>query len=73
MPYTDSAEVLWAVLQVVGFEIMACSIQRKAGAPIEAISCVSNEDKPPSPQPVVKGGGAWVDAATDQQRCLSAP
>eukprot|EP00891_Asterochloris_glomerata_P002822 jgi/Astpho2/2822/e_gw1.00050.44.1_t len=43
-----------SMYMVVGFEIMACSIKRKAGAPIEAISCVSNEDKPPPPQPVVK-------------------
>ena len=42
-------------VQVVGFEVMACSIKRKAGARVEALSCVGNDDRPPEPQEVVKG------------------
>ena len=34
---------------------MACSIKRKAGARVEALSCVGNDDRPPEPQEVVKG------------------
>ena len=44
-----------ACVQVVGFEVMACSIRRKAGARVEALSCVGNDDRPPEPQEVVKG------------------
>lgn len=46
----------WQVtVQVVGFEVMACSIKRKAGARVEALSCVGNDDRPPEPQEVTKG------------------
>lgn len=34
---------------------MACSIKRKAGARVEALSCVGHDDRPPEPQEVVKG------------------
>ena len=42
-------------MQVVGFEVMACSIKRKAGARVEPLSCVGNDDRTPEPQEVVKG------------------
>jgi len=47
----------WLVtaMQVVGFEVMACSIKRKAGARVEPLSCVGNDDRPPEPQEVTKG------------------
>lgn len=43
-----------SMYMVVGFEVMACSIKRKAGARVEALSCVGNDDRPPEPQEVVK-------------------
>ena len=42
-------------VQVVGFEVMACSIKRKAGARVEPLSCVGNDDRTPEAQEVVKG------------------
>ena len=42
-------------VQVVGFEVMACSIKRKAGARVEPLSCVGNDDRPPEPQEVTAG------------------
>lgn len=34
---------------------MACSIKRKAGARVEPLSCVGNDDRPPDPQEVTAG------------------
>lgn len=45
-------------MQVVGFEVMACSIKRKAGARVEPLSCVGNDDRPPEPQEVTAGN--WL-------------
>ncbi|KAL3151993.1 hypothetical protein ABBQ32_001114 [Trebouxia sp. C0010 RCD-2024] len=41
-----------SMYMVVGFEVMACSIKRKAGARVEPLSCVGNEDRVPEPQEV---------------------
>ena len=35
--------------------MMACSIKRKAGARVEPLSCVGNDDRTPEAQEVVKG------------------
>ena len=52
----STLQAQWQVtVQVVGFEVMACSIKRKAGARVEALSCVGNDDRPPEPQEVTKG------------------
>ena len=48
-------------MQVVGFEVMACSIKRKAGARVEPLSCVGNDDRPPEPQEVTAGN--WITTA----------
>lgn len=45
-------------MQVVGFEVMACSIKRKAGARVEPLSCVGNEDRVPEQQEVT--AGKWL-------------
>ena len=42
---------------IVGFEVVACSIERQAGQPIQNIPCPQTPDEPnaPKPQEVTKG------------------
>lgn len=47
---------------VVGFEVMACSIGRRAGEKPKDISCIDTlEGKPPVPQEITKGMGRSGD------------
>ena len=57
-------------MQVVGFEVMACSIRRKAGARVEPLSCVGNDDRPPEPQEVTKGRSSMLPADSSAHSCL---
>lgn len=60
-------------MQVVGFEVMACSIKRKAGARVEPLSCVGNEDRVPEPQEVTAGDPTAqnvYDLCKHAERCL---
>jgi hypothetical protein len=50
---------------VVGFEVMACSIERKASGTLKDIACPSGPDDPvPTPQEIFKGmaqtGKSWA-------------
>lgn len=58
---------------VVGFEVMACSIARKAGEKPKDISCIDTlEGKPPAPQEITKGMARSGDCPTVQHTpCLS--
>ncbi len=64
--------VSWLVtaMQVVGFEVMACSIKRKAGARVEPLSCVGNDDRPPEPQEVTKGQCSMLPVDSSAHSCL---
>ena len=57
-------------MQVVGFEVMACSIKRKAGARVEPLSCVGNDDRPPDPQEVTAGNVMATAHLVYMQSCI---